>query len=118
MLIFSKSAGLVWLPVVCCLAWKGVKTVSILENIYYGNIDPHEHSISGGDKDALIENVVQLETKLRATLTEQQKILLEQLEKADAEVSDRHELQAFTVGFRLAARLMTEVYEPTPELEP
>ena len=63
-----------------------MKTVSILENIYYGNIDPHEHSISGGDKDELIENVVQLETKLRATLTEQQKILLEQLEKADAEV--------------------------------
>lgn len=95
-----------------------MKTVSILENIYYGNIDPHEHSISGVDKDELIENVVQLETKLRATLTGQQKILLEQLEKAGAEVSDRHELQAFTVGFRLAARLMTEVYEPTPELEP
>ena len=95
-----------------------MKTVSILENIYYGNIDPHEHSISGDDKDTLIENVVQLETKLRATLTEQQKILLEQLEKADAEVSDRHELQAFAVGFRLAARLMTEVYELTPELEP
>ena len=92
--------------------------MSILENIYYGNIDPHEHNISGGDKDELIENVAQLETKLRATLTEQQKTLLEQLEKADAEVSDRHELQAFTVGFRLAARLMTEVYELTPELEP
>ena len=92
--------------------------MSILENIYYGNIGPHEHNISGGDKDELIENVAQLETKLRATLTEQQKTLLEQLEKADAEVSDRHELQAFTVGFRLAARLMTEVYELTPELEP
>ena len=92
--------------------------MSILENIYYGNIDPHEHSISGDDKDTLIENVVQLETKLRATLTEQQKILLEQFEKANAEISDRHELQAFTIGFRLAARLMMDVYEPTPELEP
>ena len=95
-----------------------MKTVSILENIYYGNIDPHEHSISGGDKDELIENVVQLETELRAALTEQQKTLLEQFEKADAEISDKHELQAFTNGFRLAARLMMEVYEPTPELEP
>ena len=57
------------------------------------------------------------ETELRATLTEQQKVLLETFEKADAEVSDRHELQAFIIGFWLSARLMMEVYEPTPELE-
>lgn len=104
---------------VWCLAWKGVKTVNTLENLYYGNIDPHEHTVSNGtDKGELLETVVRLETELRATLTEQQKVLLEQLEKADAIVSDRHELQAFTIGFRLAARLMMEVYEPTPELEP
>lgn len=114
-----KSAGLAAQTVVWCLAWKGVKAMNTLENLYYGNIDPHEHTVSSGtDKCELIETVVWLETELRATLTEQQKALLEQLEKADAEVSDRHELQAFTVGFRLAARLMTEVYEPTPELEP
>ena len=85
--------------------------MNTLENLYYGNIDPHEHT-------ELLETVVRLETEHRATLTEQQKALLEQFEKADAEISDRHELQAFTIGFRLAARLMMEVYEPTPELEP
>ncbi len=73
---------------------------------------------NGTDKGGSFVTVVRLETNLRATLTEQQKALLEQFEKADAEISDRHELQAFTIGFRLAARLMMEVYEPTPELEP
>ena len=114
-----KSAGLAAQTVVWCLAWKGVKTVNTLENLYYGNIDPHEHTVSNGtDKGELLETVVRLETEHRATLTEQQKALLEQFEKADAEISDRHELQAFTIGFRLAARLMMKVYEPTPELEP
>ena len=90
-----------------------------LENLYYGKIDPHEHTVSNGtDKGELLETVARLETELRATLTEQQKALLEQFEKTDAEISDRHELQAFTIGFRLAARLTMEVYEPTPELEP
>ena len=93
--------------------------MNTLENLYYGNIDPHEHTVSNGmDKGEFLETVVRLETELRATLTEQQKTLLEQFEKADAEISDRHELQAFTIGFRLAARLMMDVYEPTPELEP
>lgn len=117
--LILKNAGLAAQTVVWCLAWKGVKTVNTLENLYYGNIDPHEHTVSNGtDKGELLETVVRLETEHRATLTEQQKALLEQFEKADAEISDRHELQAFTIGFRLAARLMMEVYEPTPELEP
>ena len=57
-------------------------------------------SISNGtDKGELLETVVQLETELRATLTKKQKVLFERFEKADAEISDRHELQAFTIGF-------------------
>ena len=64
--------------------------MNAFENLYYGNIDLHEHTVSNGtDKGELLETVVRLETELRATLTEQQKVLLEPFEKADAEVSDR-----------------------------
>lgn len=92
--------------------------MSILENLYYGNIHPNEHRfLDGGNNSELIENAVRLEKELRAALTERQKNLLEQFEKADAEISDRHELPAFTNGFRLAARLMSEVYEPSPKSE-
>ena len=56
--------------------------MNTLENLYYGNIDPHEHTVSNGtDKGEFLETVVRLETELRAALTEQQKALLEQFEK-------------------------------------
>ena len=62
--------------------------MNTLENLYYGNIDPHEHTVSNGtDKGEFLETVVRPETKLRAALTEQQKALLEQFEKADAEIT-------------------------------
>ena len=51
-------------------------------------------------------------------IEKRKQMVTEQFEKADAIVSDRHKLQAFAIGFRLAVRLMMEVYEPTPELEP
>ena len=56
--------------------------MNTLENLYYGNIDPHEHTVSNGtDKGEFLETVVRLETELRATLTEQQKALFEQIKK-------------------------------------
>lgn len=83
-----------------------------------GSIHPHEHALrNGGNNSELTENAIRHEKNLRAALTEHQKGLLEQFEKAEAEISDKHEVQAFTTGFRLAARLMKEVYEYTPELE-
>ena len=61
--------------------------MSILVNLYYGNIHPNEHSfLNGINNSELIENAVHLEKKLRAALTERQKSLLEQFEKADAEI--------------------------------
>ena len=73
---------------------------------------------NGTDKGESFVTVVRLETKLRATLTEQQKALFEQIKKNGCRNYDRNELQAFTNGFRFSSRLMMEVYEPTPELEP
>ena len=62
--------------------------MNTLENLYYGNIDPHEHTVSNGtDKGELLETVVRLKTGPRATLTEQQKVLLEQIKKTDAEIT-------------------------------
>ena len=56
--------------------------MNTLENLYYGNIDPHEHTVSNGtDKGEFLETVVRLETELRATLTEQQKVPFEQIKK-------------------------------------
>ena len=71
--------------------------MNTLENLYYGNIDPHEHTVSNGtDKGELLETVVRLETELRAALTEQQKTLLEQFEKGGC----RNFRQARVAGIR------------------
>ena len=92
--------------------------MNILEKLYYGSIHPYKHALwNGGNNCELTENAIRHEKNLRAALTEHQKGLLEQFEKVEAEISDKYELQAFTTGFRLAARLMMEVYEYTPELE-
>ena len=62
--------------------------MNTLENLHYVNIDPHEHTVSNGtDKGELLVTVVRLETKLRATLTEQQKALFEQIKKTDVEIT-------------------------------
>jgi len=42
---------------------------------------------NGTDKDGSFVTVVRLETKLRATLTEQQKALFEQIKKTDVEIT-------------------------------
>ena len=80
-----------------------------LEDLWYGNIDPHE-AILQNDKQ--FKNPLSLmgktRDKLSDTLTEQQK---ETLEKYDTAINEMHalaELSAFRYGFSLGVRLMTE----------
>ena len=82
--------------------------MTILENLYYGNIAPFERKITDGK---MLEKAVLLEDKLKAELTEQQFALFEEFEKADSDVSCKEEVRAFTAGFKLGARLIREVFE-------
>ena len=83
--------------------------MTVLEELWYGNIDPHE-AILQDDKQ--FKNLLSLmgknRDKLSDTLTEQQK---ETLEKYDTAVNEMHSLteqSAFQYGFSLGVRLMTE----------
>ncbi len=52
--------------------------MNTLENLYYSNIDLHEHTVSNDtDKGELPETVVRPEKELRTTLTEQQMALID-----------------------------------------
>jgi len=77
---------------------KGDKTMTILENLYYGNIAPFERKITDGET---IDKAIFLE----------QKALFEAFEKAESEVSCEEEVRAFTAGFKLGVRLIREVFE-------
>lgn len=54
--------------------------MTTLEDLYYSNIIPHEHSIKRGSAySEVLGYVVRHEDDLKATLTEQQKEIFEKL---------------------------------------
>ena len=80
---------------------------SILTELWYGNVDPHEDipvnksllSLMGRNRDKLVE-----------TLTEQQKELLERYDSSLNEFHSFTEIEAFKYGFTLGIRLAFEAF--------
>ena len=57
--------------IVCCLE-RQVTMMTTLENLYYGNIAPHEYEVvRGSEYDITAKLVIRHEQELSATLTEQ-----------------------------------------------
>jgi hypothetical protein len=83
--------------------------MTTLEDLWYGNIDPHESFlIQNRQFRHLLSLMGKNRDKLSNTLTEQQK---ESLAKYDDAVNELHslaELSAFLYGFSLGIRMMTE----------
>ena len=70
-----------------------------LENLYYGNIAPHEYEVErGSEYDIIAKLVIRHEQELSATLTEQQKTILEK-------VKDNH-TELMNLGERDARRVL------------
>ncbi len=89
--------------------------MTTLEDLYYGNIIPHEHSFKRGSAySEVLGYIVRHEDDLKATLTEQQKEIFEKLKDCESELHGMNELEAFINGFKLATRIMIEVmHEPS-----
>ena len=83
--------------------------MTVLEDLWYGNINPHETILSDNRYfKHLLSLMSKNRDKLTDTLTEQQK---EMLEKYDDTVNEMHSLAeqvAFQYGFSLGIRLMME----------
>ncbi|MBQ7745747.1 MAG: hypothetical protein IJT85_09340 [Ruminococcus sp.] len=83
--------------------------MTTLENLYYGNIAPHEYEVErGSEYDITAKLLIRHEQVLSATLTEQQKIILEIIKNNHTELKSLGERNAFCRGFSLAVRLMVE----------
>lgn len=84
---------------------------NILEELWYGNIIPMEHSIGG---DAHIKNLINLMGKNREviseTLNDSQKDLLAKYDDAVNEMHAEIEKDAFMYGFRLGSRLVSDTF--------
>ncbi len=84
--------------------------MTTLEDLYYGNINPHEMYINRGSQvDRLVKLIYKNEEALISTLTEQQKETFDKFKECQSELCDLTARQAFTDGFVLATRIMVEV---------
>lgn len=84
--------------------------MTTLEDLYYGNINPHALYIKRGSKvDLLVKLICKNEDALISTLTEQQKETFDKFKDCQSELCDFTARQAFTDGFVLTTRIMVEV---------
>ena len=86
-----------------------VTTMTTLENLYYGNIAPHDYEVPRDSEYYFTAQlVIRYENELSATLTEQQKEKLQNIKDNHTELLCLGERDAFCRGFSLAVKLMTE----------
>lgn len=92
--------------------------MKILEELYYGNINPYDRGIRrGGEVDNLLKLVTRNEEKLNEGLTEAQKGTFENFKACESEMQTITELEAFMSGFKLGARIIIEVMNTAEEDE-
>ena len=92
--------------------------MTTLENLYYGNIDPHERFIEDGTRiDELVKLIARNEDELNSTLTEKQKEVFEKIKDCTNELSSITEAKAFSTGYILATRIMVEVMSGMQTIE-
>ena len=85
--------------------------MKILDELWYGNIAPFEQSASGDKRFAeLLKLLNQNREELSGILTDKQKETLEKYEETMNEMYSVSERDAFSYGFRLGVRLMTEAF--------
>ena len=83
--------------------------MTTLENLYYGNIAPHEYEVPCGcEYYCTAQLVVRHENELSTTLTDQQKEILQKIKDNHTELLCLGERDAFCRGFSLAVKLITE----------
>ena len=80
---------------------------NILEDLWYGNISPAEHSFAQDSEYAhLLLLVEQNSKKLNATLNPEEKVTFVNFKECSLELSELEERAAFNKGFSLGVRLM------------
>ena len=83
----------------------------ILEEFWYGNIEPTEYDTSSKEYKKLQELICRNEEKLRATMTDEQKELFSKYADCVREYQTITDYLLFQIGFKLGARTMIEVME-------
>ena len=86
--------------------------MSILEDLWCGNIRPSEYDVSScKEYKKLLELICRNEEKFKATMTDEQKELFEKYTNCVREYQTITDYLIFRNGFKLGARMMLEIVE-------
>ena len=84
--------------------------MSIIEDLWYGNISPCERDIKRSSEYAdVLERIVQIEADLHARLNDEEKEILERFVDCSNEMCCMSEREMFVRGFTLGIKLIIEV---------
>ena len=83
----------------------------LLEEFWYGNIEPTEYDTSSNEYKKLLELICRNEEKLLSTMTDEQKALFEKYTDCVREYQTITDCLIFQNSFKLGARMMLEVME-------
>lgn len=84
--------------------------MSVLEDLWYGNIAPWEREIKrSSEYSDVLERIVQHEKELNARLNDEEKEILEKFMNCTNEMCCISEREMFAQGFMLGAKLIIEV---------
>lgn len=82
---------------------------SIIEELYYGNINPSDRDIiKGGAYSHILNLLTRNEDELVHTLTQAQQETFEKFQDCVSELGDKNEMMSFDLGFKLGMRLALE----------
>ena len=83
--------------------------MTLLENLWYGNVDPHEAILTDSKRyKHLLSLMGRNRDELNETLTDKQSEVLEKYDESVNEMHSLAEVEAFSYGFRLGVKLMIE----------
>lgn len=84
--------------------------MKILNELYYGNIDPHTRRVQPAARlDKIREKLICSEEKICSTLNKEQREWFEKCKELESELSELQEREMFEKGFCLAIKIMAEV---------
>lgn len=82
--------------------------MSILEELWYGNINPSEDKEVSDDEKELVELMARHQKYLTSKLKEKELDAFKKYVECCEEYTSLVECQAFEIGFKLAVKLLTE----------
>ena len=85
--------------------------MSIIEEIYFGNLSPNEIEIEkGSEMDIRLKRIIHIQEELTKLLSRDQNKKKKKLLCEQSKMNSLSECKAFENGVRLGVKLMTEVF--------